>query len=76
GITGTDRWGQPVVDDSFLLLLHADAEPVTWKLPASPKLPWTLVIDTSAEHDPGEEFKPSAEIAMTGRSMIVLTSEG
>ena len=75
-ITGTDRWGQPVEDDSFLVLLHADGDPVDWKLPAKLKLPWEVVIDTSGAHEAGEEVKPSGSLKVAGQSMVVLMSEG
>ena len=36
GMRHRDPRGEPVVDDSFLLLLHAGAEPVTFALPGPP----------------------------------------
>jgi isoamylase len=74
-IPGTDRRGQRVVDDSFLIVLHAAGEPVTWKLPAKLNLGWQLVIDTSGTHDLGEDVGPSDSITVASRSMLVLMSE-
>ncbi len=42
-----DERGERVVDDTFVLLLNADAEPHTFRLPAHrPDLQWERVLDT------------------------------
>ena len=43
-----DDMGQPVVDDSFLILLNSYHDSVTYTLPPSPKgRGWALLMDTS-----------------------------
>jgi glycogen operon protein len=43
-----DGLGPPTVDDTFLWLVNADSEPVTFRIPPPPTtVPWRLVVDTS-----------------------------
>jgi isoamylase len=50
-IDEVDAHGGRVVDDTFLLLLNADQESVTFTLPAAPRRGrWERVLDTSEAH--------------------------
>ena len=46
-ITEPDRRGEPVRDDSFLLLVNASGEDLTFTVPESHRGMWTCVIDTT-----------------------------
>ncbi|NED82040.1 glycogen debranching enzyme GlgX, partial [Streptomyces sp. SID11233] len=51
-----DAGGAPVVDDSFLLFLHADPEPAELTLPGTPwGASYEVVVDTARE---GQEEAP------------------
>ncbi|NLU76731.1 glycogen debranching protein GlgX [Streptomyces sp. HNM0575] len=80
-----DRRGEPVTDDSFLLLFNAHAEAVEFTVPHGPGSrpgdpadgrPWRLVLDTAAEAPPSQQedraAAPGERIALTARSMAVL----
>lgn len=41
--------GEPVRDDTFLLLINAHFEPIPFVLPGEEHLEWELLLDTSAE---------------------------
>jgi isoamylase len=80
-ITEPGPRGDPLVDQSFLLLFNAKAEPVTFRLPgAAYAAAWEPVADTAAapDHraDAGLDGPPSmaAETAVdvAGRAVIVL----
>jgi glycogen operon protein len=70
-----DERGEPITDDSFLLLFNADAEPVAFTLPAAKAgVEWELVLDTSApELEPGAWGRAEGEVVeLPGRSVLVL----
>jgi glycogen operon protein len=73
-ITEPDPRGQPVRDDSFLLLFSADSEPHRFTLPG-PKFgsSWAVVLDTGAAL-PGEdrEYGAESEVLVAPRAMVVL----
>ncbi|MFD5319568.1 glycogen debranching protein GlgX [Streptomyces sp. NPDC127098] len=49
-IPGRDPAGRPIVDDSFLLLLHAGPEPLDFPLPGPPwASAYRLLVDTARE---------------------------
>ncbi len=65
-----DARGRRIVDDSFLLLFNAGAEPIEWTLPAAWEGPWERVLQTaSPDAEPRSE---SARVTTRGRSVIVL----
>jgi isoamylase len=72
--------GERVVDDTFLLLLHAGDEPLTFTLPGEP---WAsffeVVVDTSLDDDPGAcegvRFAGDADVLMPPRSTLLLRAE-
>ncbi|WP_248965857.1 glycogen debranching protein GlgX [Sphaerisporangium perillae] len=72
--------GERITDDSFLLLVNAHHENVTFALPGPEFGPgWQAVLDTADEHpgqrrSPAEVRRPGALIAATSRSMQILRS--
>jgi isoamylase len=77
-ITEPGPQGEPVRGDSFLILLSARAEPVTFRLPeARFGECWTVVFDTGAPDggvtgDGHPELTAGEEKALDGRTMVVL----
>ncbi|MET7462792.1 glycogen debranching protein GlgX [Nonomuraea sp. NPDC005501] len=77
-ITEPGTRGERIVDDSFLLLINAHHEDMTFTLPGEEFGPvWLPVLDTS--HDtrqdepfPDERWQPGALVAVTSRSIQVL----
>jgi glycogen operon protein len=73
-ITEPDPRGEPVRDDSFLLLFSADSQPVRFTLPG-PKFggSWAVVLDSGAAPpvDP-REYGAGAEVLVAPRAMAVL----
>jgi glycogen operon protein len=74
-ITETTRDGQPIVDDSFLLLFNADHEDVQMRLP-NPSFgrEWVLELSTlEPELEPGSErWAARAGVPVSGRSLVLL----
>lgn len=73
-ITETDGRGEPIVDDSFLLLLNAHSERLDFTLPPEGYgAAWTVVLDTDDNAVPGTELGAGATLPVTGHSVVVLT---
>jgi isoamylase len=79
GLTAPDRQGNPVVDDSFLVLFNAHHEPLTFRVPDREwGRRWITVLDTrdempregQAPHDAG------ADVDVEARSVVVLRRAG
>jgi len=70
-ITELDPRGQPVVDDSFLLLLNAHHEPIHWTLPEQWSRPWEVVLATVGGHLEGTT--PVSTVEVPARSVVVLS---
>ncbi|WP_265521352.1 glycogen debranching protein GlgX [Oerskovia flava] len=69
-----DRRGEPIVDDSFLLLLNAHHESLDFTLPVSAYGEgWTVVFDTDHAVSPGDELAAGDVLAAAGRSTVLLT---
>jgi len=78
-IPGMDRHGEPVVDDSFYLLLNAHEAAVDFTLP--PPLwgrRWITVLDTTAPQRELEDrgFAAGETVAVESRSFVLLRREG
>ncbi len=58
GLMHLTRRGDPEADDTFLLLLNAGHEPVTWRLPQVGEDRWRLVVDTGEENVPQPHARP------------------
>jgi glycogen operon protein len=74
-IPGRDQRGQRIVDDSFLLLVNAHHEPITWTLPRSAGTNWSVLVDTAAADDdaPGPaRLKMASRLVISDRSMQLL----
>ncbi|RKN40850.1 glycogen debranching protein GlgX [Streptomyces hoynatensis] len=71
-----DEFGRQIADASFLVLLHAGAEPVAFLLPGPPWADaYELVADTSREDQeapPGTRHRGGAAVTVPGRSVLVL----
>jgi glycogen operon protein len=75
-ITEPGPRGEPVRDDTFLILLSSGHEPVTFTLPG-PKfgLCWSVALDTAAGRAAeGSEagHRPGGQIVLAGNAMMVL----
>jgi glycogen operon protein len=69
-----NRRGEPVIDDSFLLLLNAHDDDLTFTLPGSEYgAAWTAVLDTDGTIAAGVSVDACTELTVTARSVIVLT---
>jgi isoamylase len=66
-----DDRGQPVTDDSFLLILHAEGNPVDWILPPqwSTGRKWEVVVSSSADAGP---LVVTDRITVPARSLLLL----
>ncbi len=77
-ISEPDPRGEPVRDDSFLLLFSADSQPCRFTLPG-PKFggSWAVVLDSGAAPpvDP-REYGAGAEVLVAPRAMVVLRRDG
>ncbi|HEY7313607.1 MAG TPA: glycogen debranching protein GlgX [Gemmataceae bacterium] len=73
-----DERGEPIVDDTFLLLLNAHHEPITFSLPAAtPDHHWEVMLDTAASPAQGSEEAPApAKYPLQGRSLVLLRRRG
>ena len=78
-IPGHDERGQPIHDDSFLLLLNAHDADIEWVIPAAAEGNWQAVVDTAGRHATVTGDAPSADVvaagatlATAGRSFVVL----
>jgi glycogen operon protein len=71
-----DPQGQPVVDDSFLLLFNAHSEEIPFILPAgSWGEAWSVVLDTNEPplmEEDGRDYKAGDDVAVAGRSIVIL----
>jgi glycogen operon protein len=73
-IDEVDEEGERVRDDSFLLLLNADHEGVSFNLPPAPGSRWQRVLDT-AEGDWRKSFAPRGRsYRARGRSVVLFRS--
>lgn len=66
--------GEPIVDDSFLLVVNAAHEGVEFTVPPSPSgKAWLQVIDTENVKDPFVRAQVADKIIMGGRSLKLLS---
>jgi glycogen operon protein len=69
-----DARGEPVVDDSFLVLYNAAPDPVPFTLPSADFGPtWTCVLDTDHTLEPDATVKAAESVRIAGRSTLVLS---
>jgi glycogen operon protein len=68
----SDEDGNPLKDDSFLIMVNAAHEGVEFALPQVPNgTPWRMVMDTENIDDPFHEISVSEKVILGGRSMMV-----
>jgi len=79
-IGAVDARGEPVTDDTFLLLLNAAADPVDFTLPpAAWAGSWVMSLDTATGQCAEEEdrvWKAGEELVVEGRSLMLLHRAG
>ncbi|MDI6519083.1 glycogen debranching protein GlgX [Streptomyces coelicoflavus] len=75
-IPGRDEHGDPIVDDSFLAVLHAGAEPAGFVLPGAPWAErYEVVVDTGREDQeeaPDAMHPAGVELTVPGRTVLLL----
>jgi glycogen operon protein len=70
-----DFEGEPIRDDTFLLLINAHHEPIPFVLPGQEHLEWQLILDTS---DPDgflkepKKFASGDDVDLGGRACCLL----
>jgi glycogen operon protein len=70
----SDEKGDPLVDDSFLILVNASAEGVEFTLPPPTNgTPWTMVMDTENIEDPFKAQDVGDKVIVGGRSMMLFS---
>src|ERR1700730_4409885 len=70
-----DAQGEPVRDDTFLLLCNAHHEPLTFILPGREEIRWELILDTKEESGfvvTKTETPAGDEVELIDRSLVVL----
>jgi len=78
-IGAVDQRGEPVTDDTFLMLLNAWHEPIDFTLPSTEWAEaWVPIVDTStAQSTEGEvQLKAGEELAVEGRTFVLLRRVG
>ena len=65
--------GEPLQDDSFLIMLNSSADCVTYRLPQSPlNRGWKLILDTNDLESPFGERMLDGSLDVAGRSVALL----
>jgi isoamylase len=67
--------GEPITDDTLLVLLNAEPEPVDFVLPpAHPGVGWEMMVDTgdAGMPEPPPHLADGSRVAVVGRSLKVL----
>jgi len=77
GLNVPDERGEPILDDTFLLLFHAAPEDATFVLPGGGHV-WRRVLDTERGFagDTAEEYAAGASIPVLRQSLWLLRREG
>jgi isoamylase len=77
-IIGRGPRGERVVDESFLILLHAAPDPIDFRLPGAPwATGFSMLLDTAADgrYQPTDAMlEPGDAVAMTPYSLVVLSA--
>ena len=75
GLQEQDERGHPISDDTFLLLMNAHHEPISFHLPVPTSgAGWILVVDTSCQTSdrPDIQYVNSEPYPLQARSLVVL----
>ncbi len=68
-----DNAGEPITDDTFLVMLNSSGDSVTYTLPQSPRnRGWRLLLNTYDLDDPFGERLLEGTLEVAGRSVVVL----
>jgi len=71
-----DEKGEPVIDDTFLLMLNCHHEPIQFYLPQSPhSLDWEVVIDTNQPATAQQPLVAAGEYIELARQTLILMRE-
>jgi isoamylase len=79
GLDEVDEHNEPISDESFLVLMNASHEPISFQLPAlQHEGAWAVVLNTSNPRGNGNgEHKPNGSgYPLEARSMVVLVARG
>ena len=69
----TDELGEPVVDDSFLILMNSSAQGVSFTLPLSPlNRGWKLAMNNHDLEQPFRDIPMDEALDVAGRSVVLL----
>jgi isoamylase len=72
-ITETSEQGEPIVGESFAILINAGAEPIAFRLGSRERdVSWTTVIDTALPDAPPRVFLHRMKFPLQARSLAVL----
>jgi glycogen operon protein len=75
-ITETSEKGEPIVGNSFAILLNAHYEPIPFRLGARRRdLNWKCILDTAASSAEAQVFEHMSSFPLQPRSMVVLQAE-
>ena len=73
GIPSTDRYGDPITDDHFLLYFNAGGDDVKITLPADEYSPaWDVIINTARGTSADAARPAGSSMELTSRSVVVL----
>lgn len=67
--------GEPVTDDSFLLMFNAHEEPLDFVVPADHGRQWQVVVDTARPEGvstDGPKVAAGERLTLTDRSLVIL----
>jgi glycogen operon protein len=71
-IEETDRYGEPIIGDTLLVVLNAHSEKVRFTLPPlEPDQQWHRMIDTVHAHTSARAFRAGTRYPLQGRSVAV-----
>ena len=71
-----DEKGEPVVDDTFLLMLNCHHEPIKFYLPQSPQSKdWEVVVDTNDPEQTIDRVLPAGKPIELARQSLILMRE-
>jgi glycogen operon protein len=69
-----DEHGEPLRDDTFLLLINAHHEPIPFLLPGEEHLEWELILDTASDDGflaKPKKFPSGDDVDLGGRACML-----
>ena len=76
GIPETNDYGDPLVDNNFILIFNAYYEPLMFTLPGDEYgRKWKLIVDTHDQYAPELSYEGGFSIMAQGRSFLLLMSD-